>query len=330
MLKPLIRRKLESLTQLPTIPFVVAEVLQLVESSEVSAVHLANLIEKDQALAAKVLRVANSPFYGFSRKISTIDLAIVVMGIDTLKEILLSLVIQKFYGNIKAELFDIKAFWHYSVFSGACSRLLARKLGYRLVGEAFVAGLMHDIGILILIQFFNRQFKEIRKVQNLQNISLIDAEKVVLDCTHCDIGAWIAERWNLPSQHCLAISNHHSSFIEVKSTTVINNNKNDSLHIEDPEIVEEINFSEVEQPLTIIVAMTEWFAQKMGFKSWSNESKPSNLYLAFQILDELSQHDILQADSAFNLLKKEILEEYQKASVFIEIPGKLVSKEEVE
>ena len=217
MLSPGIQRKLESLTQLPTIPFVISEVLSAVDNTNISASRLGSLIEHDQSLTAKVLKVANSPFYGFSRKISTIDLAIVVMGLNTIKEIVLSLAIQRFFSNINPMNFDIKSFWQYSVFCGASARLLARKLGYRLVGEAFVAGLMHDIGILIIIQYFYDHFKKIRELMRSRGASLIKAEKAVLKSTHCDIGAWIGERWNLPSQLCMSIRFHHSTYAEVQS-----------------------------------------------------------------------------------------------------------------
>jgi HD-like signal output (HDOD) protein len=293
---------------------VISEVLGAVDNTNISASRLGNLIERDQALTAKVLRVANSPFYGFSRKISTIDLAIVVMGLNTIKEIVLSLAIQKFFTNINPLIFNVKSFWQYSVFCGSCARLLARKLGYRLVGEAFVAGLMHDIGILIIIQYFYDHFKKIRELIRLQDVSLIRAEKLVLKCTHCDIGAWIAEKWNLPSQLCRAIRYHHSTFSEVQSALEFE----DSLKINTKQGIE-ISFSETEQPLTAIVAMTEWFADEMKFNNWTYEARQSNLYMAGEVLEEISSHDLLNPESAINALKQEIIVEYQKASVFNEI-----------
>ncbi len=308
MLDSKIERKLESLRQLPTIPHVLTEVLGAVDNSNISAGRIGKIVEKDQALAAKVLSVANSPFYGFSRKISTIDLAIVVIGLNSIKEIILSLFIQKFFANVRKDVFDINEFWKYSVFSGACSRLLARKLGYRLAGEAFVAGLMHDIGILVLIQYFTDKFMEIRRVQFEENISFTAAEEKILNCTHCDIGAWFSRKWNLPDQLYKAILNHHTSYIDFKL-------EGDDKH-PDSEHPENVSFAETEQPLTVIVAMTEWFAQELGLKAWAREETTSPLFLASDILDEIKEHDILNPDSALELLKQEIIEEFNKASVF--------------
>lgn len=315
MLDSKIRKKLESLTQLPTLPYIASEVLSAVDNPNLSAASIASLIERDQAMTLKVLKVANSPFYGFSRKIATIDLAIVVMGLNTIKEIVLSLVVQKFFAKVNVATFDLKNFWDYSVFCGACSRLLARKLGYRLAGEAFVAGLMHDIGILILIQYFYKQFTDVRKLQFNEGLSLIDAEKRILNTTHCDIGAWLAERWNLPTQLWKSIQYHHSDFLEVKAiestAASLDGNSDHSL-----------SFASVEQPLTVIVSMTEWFAAEMGFKGWAMERNPSKLYLAADVLYEISSHDLLNPDSAINLLKQEIQEEYDKASIFQDMSRK--------
>ena len=312
MLEPKIRKKLESLTKLPTIPYVISEVLNAVDNTNLSAGALGKLVEKDQALTAKVLSVANSPFYGFSKRISTIDLAIVVIGLNSIKEIVLSLVIQKFFANVRKDVFNIKQFWHYSVFSGACSRLLARKLGYRLAGEAFVAGLMHDIGILFLVQFFTPEFKKIREVQKKEGLSLIDAEYKVIKSTHCDIGAWFAHKWNLPEQLYNSINNHHTSYLDFKM-------QEDSLNKE-LKNEEALSFADTEQPLTAIVAMTEWFAREMGFKEWAMEDEPSALFLAKEILGEIQNHDMLNPESALEVLKQEILEEYEKAAVFNEMP----------
>ncbi len=178
MLDPKIQKKLDSIVELPTIPTVMSQVLAALDNPKLSANQLASLIERDQTLTAKVLKVANSPFYGFARKISTIDLAVVILGINVLKEIVLSLLIQKFFSRLSKSMFDVKSFWNYSLFCGAAAKLLARKLGYKLAGEAFVAGLMHDLGILIIIENFRKQFGEIRKLQKVKNISLTEKYKL--------------------------------------------------------------------------------------------------------------------------------------------------------
>lgn len=297
MLDPLIKKRLESLRKLPAIPIVVSQILRSIDDPNVNSARIAELIEKDQSLTARVLRVANSPFYGFARRISTIDLAVVVMGTNAIKEILISMIVQRFFRSTNNMFFDIQSFWQYSMFSGAASRYLARKLGYKLAGEAFVTGLMHDIGILIIADQFMNKYKKIMQLVANGNFSLIEAEQKVLNSTHCDIGAWIANKWNLPSQIVAAIQNHHTRISEVDITDD-----------------DYFDFSEVDQPLTAIVSMSEWLADLMGYKNWTGEVKRSKLYVSKEVLDDISEHDVLEPGSAFQVIKNEIKKEYERAS----------------
>lgn len=307
MLDPKIQKKLDALTELPTIPTVMSQVLSALDNPNLSATQLASIIERDQTLTAKVLRVANSPFYGFARRISTIDLAVVILGINVLKEIVLSLLVQKFFSRLSKNMFDVKSFWNYSLFCGSSARLIARKLGYKLAGEAFVAGLMHDLGILIIIENFRKQFGEIRKLQKTKGMSLVEAEMEILQATHSEVGLWLAEKWNLPPRLCLAIKNHHLSYKKL-----LPKDKNSAL-------AEDVNFHEIEEPLTAIVSLSEWFAQEMGFKEWDKNYTRPDYYLSSELFEDLSDEDILHPESAFELLKKEMVEEYQKAAVISDL-----------
>jgi HD-like signal output (HDOD) protein len=311
MLDYFIRRKLESITRLPSIPFVITEVLNALDDEKAKTSSVAELIESDQALTARVLRVANSPFYGFSRRISTVELAIVLIGTNSIKEIVISLILQRFFSKVRSSVLNIGSFWHYSIFCGACARLIARKVGYRLAGEAFVAGVMHDIGILIMSEYFAPQFEKIRALQSALNFSLIDAEKTIMNSTHCDIGAWLAEKWKLPDQLVSAIKNHHSSADGEEITENELQNKNGNSQIIKPV-----------ETLTAIVGISEWLATEMGFKDWALENYSSKLYIPQEMLDKIKIHDIIHPDSQLELLKNEILEEYNRASVLSELPEK--------
>ena len=313
MLDIKLRRRLETMTRIPTIPYVISQVLAAVDNENLSASALAKMIERDQTLTMRVLTVANSPFYGFSRRISTIDLAIVILGLNTIKEIVMSLAIQKFFTNVGKTLFDVKGFWKYSVLCGAAGRVLARKMEYKLAGEAFVAGLVHDIGILILIQYFASDFAEIRKKQRNNGMTFVEAENAVLHCTHADIGAWLARKWKLPENIEQAVLFHHLDYVEAKliHTRMQRKKKNSD--------------EDFDQPLTIIVALSEWFAAQMGFKSWACEDlRQSNLFLADGLIEEMSDHDLLSPDSVIEVIKQEIQDEYLKASTLNEMINKQV------
>ena len=168
------------------------------------------MISTDQALTAKVLKIANSPFYGFPRKISTIDFAIIVLGYDALKEIVISISLVSSLQRKSDAHFDAKAFWDHSILSGVLARRLARDLGYRVSGEVFVGGLLHDMGISVLHRYFKNEYQRITEIIKETDLTALEAEESVLGVTHADVGGWLAERWNLPNHLVEAITMHHT------------------------------------------------------------------------------------------------------------------------
>ena len=206
-----IRDKIKSILQLPALPAHAYEVVELVDNPKSNAAQLARTISSDPALSAKVLRMANSPFYGFPKKISTIDFAIIVLGFDTLKEIVISISLMSALQNNKDTHLDLDVFWDHSLSSAILARKLARETGYRLPSEAFIAGLLHDLGILVIHKYFHADYIKIQELIRETETSPLEAEESILGVTHADIGRWLAERWNLPAHLCEAIASHHTS-----------------------------------------------------------------------------------------------------------------------
>jgi len=205
----LLKEKVQNIIQLPALPTIAMEVASLIDNPRTSVSRLTQLISSDQVLTAKVLKIANSPFYGFQRKISTLDFAIVVLGFDSLKEILISISLINSFKKKPDKYFDSKEFWEHALASGIAARTLARQLGYRIGGESFVAGLLHDIGILVTHQYFHDEYTRIVDDVTQGKSTFQDMEKVVLHATHGEIGGWLAERWNLPDQLIESIKFHH-------------------------------------------------------------------------------------------------------------------------
>jgi HD-like signal output (HDOD) protein len=204
-----IKEKVQSIIQLPALPTIAMEVVEMVDNPKTSASRLGRLISTDQALTAKVLKIANSPFYGFPRKISTIDFAIIVLGYDALKEIVISISLVSSLQKKSDSMFDAKAYWDHAITSGVLARRLARDLGYRVSGEVFVGGLLHDMGISVLHRYFKNEYKRITDIVRETDLTALEAEESVLGVTHSDIGGWLAERWNLPDHLVEAITLHH-------------------------------------------------------------------------------------------------------------------------
>ena len=206
-----IKKITQSIIGLPTLPTVITQMIGLIDNPKTSARDVARLIATDQALTAKILKLANSAFYGFPRKISTVNHAIVVLGFETVKSLGLSVsVLERFASGGKDTSFDRQKFWEHSIACGVAARLLAGKLRYRVQGEAFAAGILHDIGKLILSQYFPDEFAEIMRLVREQDIYIGKAEEAVLGVTHAEIGHWLAEKWNLPGQLDDTIAFHHA------------------------------------------------------------------------------------------------------------------------
>ena len=205
-----IKEKVQTIIQLPALPTIAMEIVDLVDNPKTSASKLGKLISTDQALTAKVLKIANSPFYGFPRKISTSDFAIIVLGYDAVKEIVISISLVSSLQKKGDAMFDATGFWDHAIMSGVLARRLARDLGYRVSGEVFVGGLLHDMGVSVLHRYFKSEHKRIMEIVRETDLTALEAEESVLGVTHAEVGGWLAERWNLPSHLVEAISMHHT------------------------------------------------------------------------------------------------------------------------
>jgi putative nucleotidyltransferase with HDIG domain len=203
------RNYLASIQNLPSIPVVMMEVTSLLENPNTSAAELGTIISKDQGLVTKILRVANSPLYGLPRKVSTIEFAIVILGFTHIKNIVIALSALEAFNTKSVENWDRKAFWIHSIMVASVAKCIAEEIGYRKSGEAFIAGLLHDLGISVIQRFFPKDFKEILELTENQGIRILNAEEKVLALSHGEIGQYLSDRWNLPESLGETILHHH-------------------------------------------------------------------------------------------------------------------------
>jgi len=206
-----IKRVTESIINLPTLPTVISKLIDLVDNPKTSTTALASLISTDQVLTARILKLANSAYYGFSREIATVNMAIVVLGFNTVKETGLSLSVLEMFkdDNGSGGLFDITKFWEHSMGCGIAAKVVARKCAPAIAGEVFVGGLLHDIGKIILKNYFSEDFKKIMDLVKSDACSLDQAEMRIVETDHGEIGSWLANRWKLPAFIVEGIANHH-------------------------------------------------------------------------------------------------------------------------
>ena len=219
-----VRRLVEKVQGLPTLPSMLTNINQMVLNPRTSAKEVAQVISSDPALTSKVLRVVNSSFYGFPNRITTITHAIVILGFNTIKSIVLSSTIfDVFRGSAAPTEFDRPEFWKHSIGCGAAAKVLGRRIQYPMLEELFIAGLLHDVGKIVLDQFLPEKFAECLALARSRDVLLLEAETRVLGVSHADVGAWLFEKWNLSKglvettrcHHNPALAGEHQRFAEI-------------------------------------------------------------------------------------------------------------------
>ena len=208
-------KKLEELArkvqQLPTLPTVYFRVTELMNDPNSSAAEIGEVVAHDQAIAARLLRVINSSFYGFKERISSVTCAMTMIGFRGLRELILTLTalpILRRGGNDKA--FDDRTFWAHAVGCAAGARSAARLLRVGDPEEAFTAGLLHDIGKLAEYWFLKEEFVALLERAHDENEPIFVLERDSFGFTHADLGRMLAEKWQFPDRLVDVISNHHT------------------------------------------------------------------------------------------------------------------------
>lgn len=204
----------EGLGQVPTLPAIVARALEILNQANASADQAAKLIGQDLALSAKVLRLANSAFYGIPRTISSVDQAIVILGFQTVRSLVMSASVMKILGKGGKGSLDRKGVWRHSVATALACRLLSRKLGRRLgldTEALFMAGLLHKIGVMILDSALQTEYEAVLQSAGTEGApSLPEIERTLLGTDHAAIGGMLCEKWGLPDELRSPIAHHIS------------------------------------------------------------------------------------------------------------------------
>lgn len=193
---------------LPSLPIVVAEVLNSFDREEISVRAVAESLARDQSLAAKTLRLANSSFYGLSRKVATVEQAIGVLGFDSVRALVTAAGVMETFPGSQETAPDFAAFWRHSVGAAVCARHLARLFSVRQ-DEAFLCGLLHDIGRLVMASDSPRAYREAMRYRATHDCHVHEAESAVLGMDHATLGSALAEYWKFPLPIQTALAHHH-------------------------------------------------------------------------------------------------------------------------
>lgn len=201
---------LAEIRQLPSLPAVVTDLIRTMNNEAVGIDELADGIAKDQALTARVLRVANSPFYGVQQKVATIHDAIVVLGFRAVGSLVTAASVTRYFAPPAGVGFDLYRFWRHSIGVALGARILARGTGLS-PEAAFTAGLLHDIGRLLLVTTRPGIYQEVMAYRAAHDCLLFHAEQHVLGFDHAAAGEALAARWRFPPDITRTVAQHHVS-----------------------------------------------------------------------------------------------------------------------
>lgn len=206
-----LREKLKSARELPTVPAVLVPLLHYMEQpSETLDIHqLVKLISQDKSLAARCLQLANSPLFGSSREVETIQSAVVALGLNRIQEIAVSCSLMRLLPAVSFGV-NPSVFWAHSLACAMVAREFATRIGFSDPAKAYAAGLLHDIGIVALLWVSPHDFRRSFEHGSAERIPLHEAEERTLGITHCECGRIIATSWRLPAELVEAISCHHA------------------------------------------------------------------------------------------------------------------------
>jgi len=202
--------QLADIRDLPTLPAVFMRIMRMMQSKDTSVREISQVVETDQSIAMKILRLINSSFYGLSRSVYSVQQAIVLLGANTLKNILITAsVFQALNRRSQEAGLNREAFWKHTMECGMIARCLDDKINSGREEEGFICGIIHDIGKVVLDQYFHDKLLSVLNKCRKEGILFYQAERELLSVTHAEIGSKLADLWYLPDNLVEVIAQHH-------------------------------------------------------------------------------------------------------------------------
>jgi len=269
------------ISHIATLPEITLKIIHLVEDPSSTAQDLNNIISNDPALGARILKVVNSAFYGLPGQIGSTNRAIVLLGLNAVKNIAVAASLTKlFRGGQISPAFSARDLWHHSIAVATCTRLLASKARLGLPDEAFLAGLIHDLGIMVEIQARRPQFVQVvEKIRDDETLTLRQVETELIGASHEQFGAELCRFWKFPASFMYVAGHHHrpmeldpqnrrlTCLVHVADIIAANlelgYTRSVETHEIDPKILQEINLT-TQDIETIIAALPEGTDEAMA------------------------------------------------------------------
>lgn len=265
---------LQRIHELPALPAVVRELIQSLEDVRVSTEDLAAKLSYDQAIAAKMLRLANSSFYGLARRVTSIEESAAILGLRTLRSVAIAAGLVNQFSGVHCRGFDFSAFWKHVICTALIARELARSIGAD-EDAAFTLGLVHDIGRLVLVTAYSESYSQVIEYRAMHDCQIYAAERHVFGLDHADVGARLAEHWHFAPETVSAIAIHHRPPVEGHKSLV------DVVHVAD-NIAHALDLSSSKEDMV----------PELSIHAWARLRLPSDCYLKiFESVEH--QHDVL-------------------------------------
>ncbi|MBL7179652.1 MAG: HDOD domain-containing protein [Desulfobacterales bacterium] len=210
--------RIKTSKNLPSLPQILLKLIELCNSEDSTFKDIAQVIDKDTSLSAKVVKMVNSVYYGLSKRVTSIDQSLVILGQNAIRNIAISASVNQAFSKAKDNsVFGLKVFWRHSLMCAILSKLIAEKVLYASPDEAFLTGLLHDIGKLVLWVNFPKEYADILNSSKGQ-WDLVLAGEARHGTTHCEVGAWLIKRWKLQSFMADAVLYHHESIDRIQDS----------------------------------------------------------------------------------------------------------------
>ena len=204
-----VRCIIDKVHQLPTLPIVANKITSLIKDPTCTAIKVSEILDKDQSLTTKVLRLVNSVYYSLCTNVTNVQHAVALVGFKNISQMIISISVFDVFKGRYGEEFDRVGFWKHSIGCAVISRMIAEKMNYPKLDDSFTAGLLHDIGKVVLDQYLHEEMTKIIKLVKEKDVSFVDAEYEVLGLSHADIGEQVMKNWKIPTSITVAVKYHH-------------------------------------------------------------------------------------------------------------------------
>ncbi len=204
------QRVFQKIHELPTLPIILGSIMQVMQDPRSSAADLERVISNDPSITTKVLRLANSAFFGQPKRVDSLKQAIVLLGFNATANLAMSVTLIKTFSNGQGlSGLYVNSFWQHCIATSIIARRIIRTVMPSLSEQAFTAGLLHDLGVILFDQKLQMEYSPVFQVVKKDKIFLAQAEMQELGFNHCETGRIIGRKYNLPSTLINAITNHH-------------------------------------------------------------------------------------------------------------------------